>query len=100
MTEGRGYLNSQKDINEWLQIHYIRTKTQELQHGIIHTQIDNILTPQRFKSSIIRSATRTYPGADLNSDHDIVVCNLRLKLRSTRSTSVIDQHESDSILID
>ena len=42
------------------------------------------MTPKRFKSSIIRSSTRTYPGADVNIDHDLVMCNLRLKLRSNK----------------
>ena len=46
----------------------------------IHNQIDYILTPQRFKLSIISSSTRTYPGADISSDHDLVICNLKLKL--------------------
>ena len=38
------------------------------------------MTPQRFKSSIITTSTRTYPGADIGSDHDLVLCNLKLKL--------------------
>ena len=45
-------------------------------NGLVHNQIDYILTPKRFKSSIIRSSTRTYPGADVNSDHDLVMSNL------------------------
>ena len=46
----------------------------------IHNQIDYKLMPQRFKSSIVTSSTRTYPGTDINSDHDLVLCNLKLKL--------------------
>ena len=38
------------------------------------------MTPRRFKSGIITSSTRTYPGADISSDHDLVLCNLNLKL--------------------
>ena len=53
-------------------------------NGQVHNQIDYILTPQRFKTSIIRSSTGTYPGAVINSDHDIVLCNLKLKLRSNK----------------
>ena len=37
--------------------------------------------PQRFKSSSILTSTRTYPGADINSDHDLVLCNMKLKLK-------------------
>ena len=39
--------------------------------GKTHNQIDFILTPQRFKSSINKASTRIYPGADIYSDHDL-----------------------------
>ena len=61
-----------------------RTTTWHSPNSLIHHQIDYILTPQIFKSSIIRSSTIKYPGADINSDHDIVMYNLRLKLRSNK----------------
>ena len=48
--------------------------------GQTHNLIDYILTPQRFKSSIIKTITRTYPGATINSDHDLVLCNIKMKL--------------------
>ena len=48
--------------------------------GQTHNQIDYILTPQRFKSSIIKTSTRIYPGATINSDHDLVLCNIKMKL--------------------
>ena len=40
--------------------------------------------PQWFKSSIHKSSTRTYPGAVINSDHDLVLCNMRLKLKTQK----------------
>ena len=46
----------------------------------IHNQIDYILVPQRFRSSINRAQTRTFPGADVGSDHDLVFMNFKLKL--------------------
>ena len=46
----------------------------------LYNQIDYILTPQRLNSSIITTSTRTYPGADIGSDHDLVLCYLKLKL--------------------
>ena len=54
-------------------------------NGLVHNQIDYILTPQRFKLSIIRSSTITYTGTDINSNHDLIMCNLKLKLRSNKS---------------
>ena len=59
-----------------------RKATWHSPNGHTHNQIDFILTPQRFKSSIHKSSTRSYPGAVINSDHDLVLCNMRLKLRS------------------
>ena len=58
-----------------------RCTTWHFPNGEVHNQIDNKLTPQRFKSSIIRTSTITYPGADINSDHDLVLCNIKLKLK-------------------
>ena len=55
-------------------------------NGSTHNQIDYILTPRRFKSSIITISIRTYPGTDIGSDHDLVLCNLKLKLCIRKST--------------
>ena len=41
--------------------------------------------PQRFKSSIHKSSTRTYPRAVINSDNNLVLCNMRLKLRTPKA---------------
>ena len=57
-----------------------RRTTWHAPNGSTDNQIDYILTPQRFKSSIITTSTRPYPGADIGSDHDLVLCNLKLKL--------------------
>ena len=61
-----------------------RKATWHSPNGRTHNQIDYILAPLRFKSSIHMSSTRTYPGAVINSDHDLVLCNMRLKLRSQK----------------
>ena len=50
--------------------------------GLYHNQIDYILTPSRFKSSVNKARTRSYPGADVGSDHDLVLTTIRLKLKS------------------
>ena len=55
-----------------------------------------MLTPQRLKNQVYtapgydliddlcihKSSIRSYPGAVINIDHDLVLCNMRLKLRS------------------
>ena len=58
-----------------------RKATWHSPNGHTHNQIDFILIPQRFKSSIHKSSTRSYPGPVINIDHDLVLCNKRLKLR-------------------
>ena len=45
--------------------------------GLTHNQIYYILTLQRFKSSVRKALTRTYPVADINS---LVLCHMKLKL--------------------
>ena len=41
--------------------------------GTHHNQTDNILVKKRFRSGITTARTRTFPGADVGSDHDIVI---------------------------
>ena len=40
-----------------------------------------VMTPRRFKFSINRAKTRTYPGADVGSDHDLVLLTIKIKLK-------------------
>ena len=49
--------------------------------GVTHNQIDYILAPLRFKSIINRAKSRTFPGEDTNSDHDLVTMTMKLKLK-------------------
>ena len=63
-----------------------RISTWNSPNGLIHNQIDYIITPQRIKSSISRRSTRTYPGADINSDYDLVLCNIKFKLSIKKRT--------------
>ena len=58
-----------------------RRTTWHAPNGIVHNQIDYILTPRRFKSSVNKAKTRTYPGADIGSDHDLVLLVMKLKLK-------------------
>lgn len=51
-------------------------------NGKTHNQIDYMLSPEKFKSSINKVRTRTFPGADIGSDHDMVLMTLKLKLKT------------------
>lgn len=39
------------------------------------------LTPRHIKSSINRAKTRTYPGMDIGSDHNLVLLIMKVKLK-------------------
>lgn len=58
-----------------------RRTTWHSPNGKVHNQIDFILVPQKLKSSINKAKTRTFPGADIGSDHDMVLLTLKLKLK-------------------
>ena len=48
----------------------------------VHNQTDFILTPQHFKSSINLANTRSFPLADIGSNHDLVLTTTELKLKT------------------
>ena len=52
--------------------------------GTHHNQIDYILVKKRFRSGIKTARTRTFPGADVGSDHDMVMMTFRTRLKKSR----------------
>ena len=57
-----------------------RTAIWHAPNGQVHNQIDFILTPHRFKASINKATIRSFSGADIGSDHDLVLTTIKLKL--------------------
>ena len=59
--------------------------------GKTHNMIDYIMINRRHMSSLNLAKTRTYPGADIGSDHDLVLTTLttRLKKLNGRSKTII-----------
>ena len=49
---------------------------------IVRNQIDYILVSQRYRNS--SKQVKTYPGADVNSDHNPVIAKLEIKLKNIR----------------
>lgn len=49
--------------------------------GMYHNQIDFVIIRQRFRSSVQVSRTRSFPGADVGSDHDLVLLGVKIKLK-------------------
>ncbi|XP_067130454.1 craniofacial development protein 2-like [Centruroides vittatus] len=64
---------------------YTWTSPQDSDNNIVRNQINYILINTRYKSSVLKA--KTYPGADISSDHNPVTATLRLKLRSAKRTS-------------
>ncbi|XP_030761955.1 craniofacial development protein 2-like [Sitophilus oryzae] len=60
---------------------------------IVRNQIDFILINQRFRSSV--KSAKTFPGADINSDHNPVVANIKLKLKFTGKNIRIKNRHQD-----
>ena len=51
-------------------------------NGQHHNQTDYIMVQNRFRLSINRAQTRSFPGADVGSDHDMIMMNFRLRLNN------------------
>ena len=52
--------------------------------GKTHNMIDHILINKRFQTSVNLAQTRTFTGADIGSDHDLLMTSLRVKLKRTK----------------
>ena len=52
--------------------------------GKHHNQIDYILVKKRFRSGVNIHRTRTFPGADIGSDHDLVMMTFQVRLKMAR----------------
>ena len=50
-------------------------------------QIDYILVQKPYRTSIRANKTRSFPGADIGSDHDLVMMTIQIRLRKNRKTS-------------
>ena len=53
-------------------------------NGTYNNQIDYILVKTRFRSGIKTARTRTYPGTDVGSDHDMVMMTFQTRLKNSR----------------
>ena len=50
-------------------------------NGEHHNQTDYIMAKRRFQTSINIAKTRSFPGADIGSDHNLVMMTFKLRLR-------------------
>ena len=52
--------------------------------GKHYNQIDYILVKKPFRSGVNINRTRSFPGADIGSDHDLVMMTFQVRLKKTR----------------
>ena len=69
--------------NTWFQQHPRRLYTWQSPDKETRNQIDYIMINSRFKNGVRR--VKTYPGADINSDHNPVVMKLKIKLTKVQT---------------
>ena len=72
-------------VNTLFQQHKKRLYTWTSPDGQHSKQIDYILCSQRWRSSI--QSTKTWPGADCGSDHELLITKFRLKLKKVGKTA-------------
>ena len=79
-------------MNTWFQQPLLRLYTWKSPGDISRNQIDYIMINQRFKNCVKQA--RTYPGADINSDHNPVTINFKVKLKKIKkkSSTVTDNY--------
>ena len=73
-------------------------------NGQHHSQIDYILVKKRFRSGENIARTRSFPGADIGSDHDLLMMTFRLRLKKiskpkhTRLTFDLEKLKDPNVL--
>ena len=77
--------------NTWFQQPVRKLYTWRSPADISRNQIDYIMFNERFRNCIKQA--KTYPGADMNSDHNPVVVKINMKLKRTNTTKRSEQLE-------
>ena len=84
--------------NTLFQQHKRRLYTWTSPEGQHRNQIDSILCSQKWRSSI--QSTKTRPGADSVSDHELLIAKFRLKLKKAGKTTRPFKYDLNQILYD
>ena len=84
--------------NTLFQQHKRRFYTWISADGQLRNQIDYILCSQRWRSST--QSTKTRPGADCGSDHELRIAKFRLKLKKVGKTARLFRYDLNQIPYD
>ena len=74
--------NEQVITNTWFEQHPRRLWTWKSPDNVTKNQIDYITINNRFRNSVQQS--KSYPGADCGSDHNPVICKLKVRLKKLK----------------
>ena len=85
-------INSLIAINTFGPLKKYRINTWHSPGGLHHNQIDYIIRQKRFATNVNINKTRYFPGADIGSDHDLVMMkfNLRRILDTQRKINLLN----------
>lgn len=87
--------NSLSIMNTQFQQHKRRLYTWTSPNEQHRNQIDYILCQRRWKSSV--TMTRTLPGADCGTDHELLVAGICIKLRKTKRATLPNRYDLENI---
>jgi len=63
-----------------------------------HNQIDYIMVRKRFRSSVNIAKTRSFPGADIGSDHELVMMTFKLHLKRVKGHTARSRFHFNKVL--
>ena len=63
--------------------------------GKTHNHIDYIMMKKRFKTSVNIAKARSFPGADIGSDHELVMLTFKLHLKRTKKNNATQEIRFD-----
>ncbi|XP_008484663.1 craniofacial development protein 2-like, partial [Diaphorina citri] len=84
--------------NTWFKQHKRRLYTWKSPGDRMRFQIDYILINQRFKNSVKKA--KTYPGADVDTDHNLLAAEVRTKLKHMKRRPTPKKWNTDKLKTD
>ena len=81
--------------NTWFKNHERRLYTWKKPGDTGRYQIDFIMVRHRFRNQVLNC--KTYPGADIDSDHNLLVMNCRLKLKKLQKGRKVRRWNLDKL---
>lgn len=81
--------------NTWFQHHSRRRYTWKMPGDLARRQIDYIMVKDRYRNSVKNS--HAYPGPDMDSDHNVVIMDVILRLKRVRKVRGLRKWDLDKL---